>query len=388
MPLYKNINLYIIFANTLVGIVSVSLIVPALPEIARAFDLSDKEAGIILASYTLPGVIFGLFMGILADKIGRKALIVPSILLFGVAGGAIYFIDDFFWINAMRFLQGIGGAILPSMSTVLIGDLFEEDVRLKVMGLNAAVLSVGTAAFPFVGGMMASVSWNTPFLAFWAAVPLAAVVALFLKEPMKHKSSGITAYFRQSGRYIFTARSLLAFLVGLTIFVLLYGGILTYLTLYMDKRFSMTPFSIGLYIATASFATAGLAIFSQQIEERMGRRFMMVSGFVLFAVAFFSILMVPSREWLIVSIMIFGAAMGLTIPLMQNIVTELSPIEYRGLLVSLLGVMIRLGQTLGPFIFAGVLYFGDIPLVFWACTAISVFFAGFLLFTGGVLEKG
>ncbi len=388
MPLYKNVNLYIIFANTLVGIVSVSLIVPALPEIARAFNLSDKEAGIILASYTLPGVIFGLFMGILADKIGRKALIVPSILLFGVAGGAIYFIDDFFWINVMRFFQGIGGAILPSMSTVLIGDLFEEDVRMKVMGLNAAVLSVGTAAFPFLGGMMASVSWKTPFLAFWAAVPLAAVVAFFLKEPMKKKSSGIATYFRQSGKYIFTARSLLTFLVGLTIFVLLYGGILTYLTLYMDKRFSMTPFSIGLYIATASFATAGLAIFSHRIEERMGRRFMMVSGFVLFAVAFFSILMVTSKIWLIVSIMIFGAAMGLTIPLMQNIVTELSPIEYRGLLVSLLGVMIRLGQTLGPLIFAGVLYFGDIPLVFWACAAVSIFFAVLLLFAGGALEKG
>jgi MFS family permease len=202
MPLYKDKNIYLIFANTLTGIASVSLLIPSLPVIAREFSLSQKEIGLLITSYTLPGVIFGLFMGVLADKFGRKVLMIPSLVLFGLAGGSIYWLDDFLWINVFRFAQGIGGAILPSMSTVLIGDLFREEVRFKVMGLNAAVLSFGTAFFPLIGGMLASRSWNTPFLAFWIALPLAVAVALFMDEPPVKNRQHMRLYFREAKIYI------------------------------------------------------------------------------------------------------------------------------------------------------------------------------------------
>lgn len=383
MPLYKNRNIYLIFANTLAGIISVSVLVPALPVIAREFSLSQKEIGLLITSYTLPGVLFGLFMGVFADKFGRKALMVPSLLLFGVSGGAIYWLDDFFWINVFRFVQGIGGAILPSISTVLIGDLFHEGIRMRVMGLNAVVLSFGTAFFPFFGGMLATSSWNAPFLVFWAALPLALAVAFFLEEPPRKKHAHMGVYFRAARNYIFTRRSLLVFATGTAIFILLYGGILTYLTLYMDERFKLPPFKIGLIIASASIATALFSIFSHRLLAMMGAQRMIAAGFVMFGVTFFLILAADSGNALFLPIFIFGGAMGMTIPLLQNIVTQLSPMEYRGLMSSLMGTLIRLGQTLGPMLFAIVLYFGPLRLVFWVCGVSSIILAAALFIFGG-----
>ena len=386
MPLYKNKNIYLIFANTLAGIISVSVLIPALPVIAREFSLSQQEIGLLLISYTLPGVLFGLFLGIFADKFGRKALMVPSLLIFGTAGGAIYWLDDFYWINVFRFVQGIGGAILPSISTVLIGDLFHEGIRMRVMGLNAAVLSFGTAFFPFFGGMLATSSWNAPFLVFWAAIPLALAVALFLDEPELKKQAHMTVYLRAARKYLVARRSLWVFAIGTFIFILLYGGILTYLTLYMDERFKMSPFMIGTLIASASIATALLSIFSHRLVAMMGERWMFSIGFVMFGATFILILTATSGNALFLPIFIFGGAMGMTIPLLQNIVTQLSPMEYRGLMSAMLGTLIRLGQTLGPMLLAMVLYFGPLRLIFWLCGGLSIIIAAAIFVFGEALS--
>lgn len=387
MPLYKNINLYVIFLNTIFAVAGVSLIVPDLPVIARHFEVPPEHIGWIISALTLPGVLFVLLFGVLADRFGRKALMVPSLALFGAAGGAAYWVDDYSTLTALRFVQGIGSAILPSMSTMLIGDLFEEKDRLKVMGLNSAVLSVGTAFFPFIGGLMATVDWRTPFLAFWAALPAAALIMVYFKEPAIKKPDGMMKYLRDSAGHILKKSTVLALATGMAVFILLYGGILTYLPLYMDRRFGMSAYEVGLYIAAASFATAWFAPFAHRMERRMGARMMFIAGFVLFAVSFFSILGVSEKQWMLAPILVFGAAMGVTVPLLQSIVTGLAPHEHRGVLVSTLAMLIRLGQTVGPMLLALFVLGGSLSPVFAACGVAALAFIFVLAVWGKILQE-
>jgi MFS family permease len=360
--------------------------VPDLPVIARQFHVPPEQIGLVITALTLPGVVFVLFFGVLADRYGRKVLMVPSLAIFGIAGGLIYWANDFFTIAALRMVQGVGSAILPSMSTMLIGDLFEEKDRLKMMGMNSAVLSVGTAFFPFVGGVLATVDWKTPFLAFWGVVPVALFMMVYFKEPKVHKPSGMKAYFKMSLGHLLKKSTILAYATGLAIFILLYGGILTYLTLFMDNRFHMDAYHIGLYIATASFATAWFAPFASRLEARFGVRLLFIAGFALFAVSFFSVLFVTRQEWIIASILVFGAAMGLTVPLLQNIVIGLAPFEHRGVMVSMLAMLIRLGQTVGPAMLGLLIIGGDLRPIFAACGGMAALFAVIILVYGNILR--
>ncbi len=334
----------------------------------------------VLTMYTLPGVVLMLFFGVLADKWGRKALLIPSLILFSIAGGSLFWVKDFFWMNVFRFLQGVGGAALPSMATVLIGDLFEEDVRLKVMGLNAAVLSVGTSVFPLLGGALAEKGWNFPFLLFWLGLPLAGLVYFYFQEPEQSEQKHISDYFKSARGYIFTRRSASAFFLGFVVFIFLYGGLLTYLTLYMDSRFGMSPFMIGMFVASGSLASAATSLLAFRIERWIGRRRMLIIGFLLFALSFGTVLAVSEQKWLVAAFLFFGAAMGITVPLLQNIVTTIAPVEYRGLLVSFFGMMIRLGQTLGPPLLALCFLFGGLELVFAACAITGLILSFFICF--------
>ncbi len=377
MSVFKNKHLYIIFANTICGIMGVSLIVPDLPVIARQFGVSHQNIGLVLTMLTLPGTLFVLFLGILADRIGRKALMLPSLVIFSLAGGSIYWADSFLTMNILRFVQGFGAAILPTMSIMLIGDHFGEKDRLKVMGLNGAALSIGTALFPFVGGILASIDWRTPFLGYFLVLPVAFWVAVSYREPSVHKPAGvrITGYLLSSALHMTRRGIVMAYAMALFIFILLYGGILTYLTLYMDHRFGMSTFQIGLYIAASSFASALLAPFAYKLEKRLGRRAMFGAGFFFFAACFLSIVLVEQRQWLIGSIMLFGLAMGLTIPLLQNIVTELAPVEHRGIMTAMLAMLTRLGQTIGPPLLA-IFIIGDSMLpVFIVCGIAAALFS-------------
>lgn len=386
-PLYRDINLYIIFAITLGGIVSVSLIIPVLPVISSHFSLTPGEAGLMLSLYTLPGLLFILFIGILSDKVGRKPILIVSLILFSVAGGSIYWLDDYFWVMVFRFVQGIGGATLPALSTILIGDLFEEELRLKVMGLNAAVLSVGTAAFPFLGGALAMDSWNSPFLTFWLGIPLAVFIGFKLVESKVERGHGSSDYFRNASRYIFSARSLFLFFTGLLVFILLYGGILTYLVLYMDSRFLMSPFTIGIYIAVSSIGSFIVAPLSSRFERMIGGRFMLVSGFLAFAVSFFMVTVIPSQVWLLAVFLIIGVGMGITLPLIQSIVSGIAPTQYRGVMVSFFAMTIRGGQTIGPPILALILLNGGLIDIFNVCLLVSASFAAVLFIWGRIFSE-
>jgi hypothetical protein len=134
------------------GVMAVALLSPALPEIMDHFGISKVEIGLLVTAYTLPGVFMAIFIGVLADRLGRKQVLVPCIFLFGIAGGACIFSPDFHTLLILRVFQGIGGAGLVTLSITLIGDYFHGLERAEAMGLNASALSNCERYFDILAG--------------------------------------------------------------------------------------------------------------------------------------------------------------------------------------------------------------------------------------------
>ena len=110
--LYHDTNLQTVFAVTLIAVLGVSSISPAFPEIQEAFGISKPTVGLLIVVFTLLGVLFTPVLGVLAeDRFGRERFLVPSLLLFGIAGGVCTLARDFNLLLTLRFLQGIGCCI-------------------------------------------------------------------------------------------------------------------------------------------------------------------------------------------------------------------------------------------------------------------------------------
>jgi MFS family permease len=83
-----NVVLLIVLSITLVEVMGTMSLGPALPGIAATFALSEQQVGWITTAFVVPIIVCAPIVGLLADRFGRRAVLVPSLLVFGVAGTA------------------------------------------------------------------------------------------------------------------------------------------------------------------------------------------------------------------------------------------------------------------------------------------------------------
>ncbi|MEM3737465.1 MAG: MFS transporter [Candidatus Bathyarchaeia archaeon] len=372
MSIYRNRNLQVIFGVTLMNIMGVSAISPALPKMASVLNVPAESIGLIIAFYTLPGVLLAPLIGMLADRLGRKETLIPCILLFGFAGIALYLAADFQLILALRFIQGIGGAGLASLAVTLIGDLFHGSTRIKAMGANASIISIGTASFPIIGGALGLLAWNLPFLLFVVAFPIAALAYLFLENPAVTRELGISLYLRGTFTYMRSPKALAAFFAGISAFMLLYGGIITFFTILLGETFGVTSFVIGVFLSIMSLFTAVFASQTGRLAGRIAKPKLIIIGFLAYGFSFIMIPFTTSLPNLLLPIAIFGAGHGLNLPALNLIATEIAPVEQRAVVVSLFNTTLRIGQTLGPVLLGMVLLLSDLETVFLFSGAVAI----------------
>lgn len=371
--IYLNKNLQVIFAVTLMAVLGVSSITPAFPEIERVLNISEKEVGLLITFFTLPGVFLTPVLGVLADRLGRKKILIPSLLLFGIAGSICFFIRDFTLLLTLRFVQGIGGASLGSLNVTLIGDLYSGKDRTNAMGYNASVLSIGTASYPAIGGALALAGWYFPFILPALAIPVALIVLFSLKNPEPKNPQTLKEYLGGAWKSIKRIEVFGIFTASVLTFILLYGAYLTFFPFLADKKFGASSLVIGILMSGMSFTTAITSAQLGNITKRFNERTLVKTSFLIYGIA---LLMIPiiNNIWLLfLPIILFGFAQGINIPSIYTLLANMSPLKYRAAFMSLNGTVLRLGQTLGPLIMGLIFGIWGLKGVFYAGGIISFF---------------
>ena len=370
--LWKDTNLLIVFGVTLMAVMGVASISPAFPKIQRELGITPNQVGLLITFFTLPGALLTPVVGVMADRYGRKKILVPSLFLFAIAGTACTFIKDYNLLLWMRAIQGIGAAALGSINSTIIGDLYDGKRRIEAMGLNASVLSIGVALYPSIGGAMALLGWHYPFLLSALALPIGIFTVLKLKNPEPRSDESIKEYLSGTWSHLKSMKIVGLFSAGMLSFVILYGAYLTYFTILMGEKFNASSLTIGLIMSVASLSNAATASQLGKINRRFSLPTIIKISFTVYAV---SMLIVPffNSLWLLLIPAIFsGIANGATLPSIQTSVAEHAPSEYRGAFMSLNNMMLRLGQTLGPPVIGIAYVYGGINATFYTAAGISV----------------
>ncbi|MFZ7101455.1 MAG: MFS transporter [Peptococcaceae bacterium] len=380
---YHDVNLRIIFAVTLMAVLGVSSISPAFVKISQEFNIHE-EIGLLITFFTLPGVFLTPVMGVLADRFGRKRILVPSLMLFGIAGTACAFAPKFEILLLLRFFQGIGAASLGSLNATLIGDIYSGRQRTEAMGYNASVLSIGTASYPALGGFIAVFGWNYPFLLPILAIPIGLLVLYKLNAPEPKNTQNLLAYLGNALKSMNDRRVFVLFTAGVITFILFYGAILTYFPFiiveFLGPGEQVNPeVVIGSIMAALSLATAVTSFQLGNLIRLFSEKRLLKAAFFLFTVALFLVPFVPDLLVLLVPAVIFGIAQGINFPSNQSLLVTIAPMEYRAAFMSINGMVLRLGQTLGPLVMGFVFTLGGINGVFITAAVLGLFM--FLLLT-------
>jgi len=375
-PIYLQLNFQIICAVVLIAVIGVSSVTPAFPKLAKDLNINPKNLGLLITVFTLPSLILGPIIGVLADRWGRKRIIVPSLFLFGIAGTACAFARDFNLLLWLRLLQGIGAASLLSLSITLIGDLYKGERRTTAMGYNASISSIGTATYPLIGGALATMGWYYPFALPILAIPLGLLVLFALKNPEPQGDRNLKQYLNNAVKVLKNRHLFGLFIASAANFVFLYGAYVTYLPQLISDTFKAPPTIIGLLLSSVSVA---ITITSSQLG-RLARRFpaktLISASYIFYGLAMLIVPFVTNLWLLLIPSTIFGIGLGIGFPSIQTLLADLAPREYLATIISVNGTFFGLGQTLGPLLMGYAFSFGGINSVFYAAAsfAIIVFF--------------
>ncbi|QSG10769.1 MFS family permease [Halapricum desulfuricans] len=377
--LYAERRLQLVFGVTMMGVMGVSLVSPVFPAVVEHFGISDRQVGLLVTAYTLPGIFVALAIGVLADRYGRKVVLIPLLALFGFAGTGGALAPDFRTLVALRILQGIGGAGLVTLSITLIGDYYDGPERGAAMGLNASVLSVATATYPFVGGAVGTVGWYAPFVLFGLAVPIAIWALVALVEPTHEEPVAFREYIEQVAAIAASPDTILGGFAAFLAFTLLYGGVITYLPVLLEARFSASSLVIGGLQSSMSVVVAVIASQTGALVERFSEQSLFTVGFLGYGAGLLTVPLAPDPVWVLVPMALFGLGHGLVVPNVQTFMTTLAPDQFRAATMSLYNVSLRLGQTLGPVGF-GLVYVFGLDSVFFVGGVVAM--TGFLVLAG------
>lgn len=325
---------------------------PILPDLADTFGVSRGAIGLVQASVSIPGVIFSAIIGYLADRLGRRRVVLTALALFTVFGLAGFVARSYWSLIAARFMQGVGTSGILGVGIVLIGDTFEGRARTRAMGINITGVTVVAMAGPIISGLLASGGTFRSFLIFTIGVPLFLwatrmpfdTPSVEVESPLRHFSAAIRS-MHDNGTLRDYGGLLLATLAGVFI---LHGLGLTVTPLYLESEFGTPVATRGLILAMFQTGVIVIAMRVSSLITRFGTKPTLTIAFSLMAIGTTIAGIAPSQWIVAAGLAVAGVGFGLYIPLAQSFAAAVGGDVYRGVTVLVWVTIVRVAQVIGP----------------------------------------
>jgi EmrB/QacA subfamily drug resistance transporter len=201
----------------LLAAIDQTVVVPAVPAIAA--DLNGfGHLSWIVSAYLVTSTAATPIYGKLSDIYGRRALLLPAIVLFVIASIFCALSQSLWQLILSRALQGLGGAGLMSMAQAAIADVVAPRERGRYQGYMAGAWGVASIAGPILGGWMTdSLSWRW---IFWINLPIG--IGAFL---LSNRALKLLKVKRQPARIDYAGAGLLTFLISSVLLIMSWGGV-------------------------------------------------------------------------------------------------------------------------------------------------------------------
>ncbi|WP_338833758.1 Bacillibactin exporter [Moorella humiferrea] len=358
-----------------------SMLVPLLPLMRSALNVSLVQISLLITAFSLPAGLVIPFAGFLSDAYGRKPIMAPALILYGLGGllaglAAWLATSPYYLILGSRILQGIGAGGTYQLAMALTGDIFQSKERTKALGLLEAANGLGKVVSPIAGALIGLISWFAPFFVYGIlAIPAGLAVWFIVKEP-EQKTEGITfkTYFHNLGQILQNrGLSLLAcILAGMVVLFILFG-VLSYISDVLETDYDVRGLRTGLIIAVPVAAMALTSYLSGNYLQQMAGGSLkpaIVAGLLVDAGALAVMGFINNIYVFFPAMVAIGIGTGVVLPSVNTLITSISSKE-RGGITCLYGSMRFLGVALGPPVF-GLALAWRMPLFLGAALLVGV----------------
>ena len=277
--------MYTLLSVMFINILGFGIVVPLLPFYGASFNAAPWQIALIFSAYSMGSFIGEPFWGRLSDRVGRKPILISTVLANCACYGLLAFAPSI-WLAVLIRLAGGMAAGNGSVVQGYIADVTPKDMLATRMARLGAAYNIGFILGPFVGGVLAKPSagplgFQIPLLAASSLAACSAVgIALAVRESGAHKAPegkplsrwaafGMVARHPVLGRLV-----MLTFLVGFA-----FNGIESVFALWAHQRFAWQPAQVGICFGISGLVSSPTQfILTGALSRRFGEARMLAVG--------------------------------------------------------------------------------------------------------------
>ena len=371
--------MFLIILTVFIDAIGFGMIFPLLAFYAKTFQVGAVEIGILVASFPLMSFIFSPILGRVSDRVGRKPILLISILT-SIASFALFAVANSYWILLLsRMVAGI--ATERAVASAYIADVTTKKKRASGMGKLGAAMGAGFIIGPAFAGLLSVYGYS---VIGFAAVLITFVnllfVLFFLPESLNKDTRNSYLSLKSSSSYFQQvkatfSRPLIRNLLMISfLFVLAYSAMPVLLPLIGQSLFEFGSVEISyifMYIGLVQILLQGLTI--DLLAEKFSEKRLITIVLLVKAFGMFLIPYSPSIAFFLLFITISYVGTSLTRTFSASLFSKNTSQKEQGSIMGMVQSINSLARIFGPIIAGFFFEYAGITTPFLISSILLVF---------------
>ncbi|MEA5597732.1 MFS transporter [Rivularia sp. UHCC 0363] len=344
-----------------------SVVAPIMPDLKEQLAIDPRWVGTLVSMHCLTIFLFSPICGILADRIGKVKVLIPSLICYAIFGSIGGLMQGFTPLLISRALLGAASGGVAAASIGILSSMYEGERRTRVLGYTTSALAIASIIFPLLGGLIGSYNWRFTFFLYGLGLPAALIAYLIL--PKREGKGSLSIGLNQKDQLIKSLKSpsTLTLFTALALSSAIFYVVIVYAPLYFKETIGADSVLNGVILAARAIGAAVIsAVGASKLAKRFGSAKSIALGFILMAVTLITIPFLAQVYFILPTAIIFGMGFGIVMPNLYDGLSKSNPPAVRSSVLAIGTGASNLGQFFSP-IFLG-------PV--WKNAGITVFFVG------------
>lgn len=353
--------------------------------LTEKFDIGMSTVGLLFAIFSITGMAGSALGGALTDRMGRKTVILASLLLSSLSALGMGFAPNLTIFVLVVIVVGTLSSIGHPAHEAVVADLLPPEKRAEGYGIIRVIFNVAVIIAPPIAGLLIANSYQTLFIVDAViSVISAAIVLLGLPEtkPQAHahaQPESMKQTFAGYGR-VFKDLPFMAF-VGVSIMMaLVYMNMNSTLGVYLRDEHAVGELYYGALLSINAVLVVLLQFWITRRIERQRPMLMLAAGSLLYAIGFAMYGFTSTFALFVIAMVVITFGEMVVSPFQQSVVAGFAPEDMRGRYMAVSSLSWSLAFTIGPYV-AGSILDGGHPTLLWYLSGL----VGLLAMLGFVL---
>ncbi len=337
--------------------------------VTQKFGVGMMQAGFMLAANSIAGLVGSTIGGAMADRFGRRGIILFGLVVSALSGLTLGFVNKFYMFYGLSIFVGLMGSAAQPAHQAMIADILPPEKRAEGYGLMRVITNFAWIIGPSIGGFLATYNFLYLFLSD-AIISVLTALLVFrllpetkpqLKERHEHESllQTISGY-----RVALIDRPFFAFIFASILMILVYQQMYSSLSVYLRDVHQVDPQFYGLIMSSSAITVVIFQFAVTRIIKRYPPFLMMAAATFFYMIGFTMYGFVTTIPLFILAMVIITIGEMIGMPTSNVLAAAFAPEEMRARYMAVFGLTWAVPSMIGPWA-AGYIFDNYNPNYVW-----------------------